>query len=61
MQKFRFKDSRQGTGIYYILKIRRSYGNITAIEYTSNPNCSWGGGLTFAQNIEIINDYSLMD
>ena len=56
MQKFRFKDSRQGTGIYYILKIRRFYGNITAIEYTSNPNCAWGGGLTFAQNIEIIND-----
>lgn len=56
MQKFRFKDPRQGTGIYYILKIHRSYGNTTAIEYSKDPNCTWGGGLTFAQHIEIIND-----
>ena len=55
-QKFKFKDPRQGEGIYYILNIRKSYGNVIVIEYSKNPDCVWGGGLIFGQQIEIIND-----
>ena len=54
MQKFRFKDPRQGTGIYYILKIRKSYGGILVVDYSKTPNCTWGGGLTFLTQIEVI-------
>lgn len=55
-QKFKFKDSRQGEGIYYVLKIYKSYSNVTVIEYSKDSDCTWGGGLIFAQQVELIND-----
>lgn len=56
MQRFYFKDSRKGTEVQYILKIRESYGGVMLVDYSKNPNCTWGGGTIALTEINIIHD-----
>lgn len=55
MQKFVFKDPREGKGEYYIKKIYESYGKVLMVEYSANPKFVTSG-LTYLNRIKIIED-----
>lgn len=55
LRKFKFKNDPNNK-VYYIYKIRRSYGGLQVIDYSSIPENAVALGLAFARDIVIIEE-----
>ena len=55
LRKFKFKNDPT-CKVYYIYKIRRSYGGLQVIEYSSLPEGAVALGLAFARDLVIIKE-----